>query len=50
MGGSAKGPCSHAQAMSLYAASVRWMPSQFTTLDGSSHDVAPGKPHAAMGL
>ena len=51
MGGSADGPRSHASAMSPYAASVTWMPSQFTAADGSAHAVAaPGRPHPAATL
>jgi hypothetical protein len=50
MGGCANGPRSHPPAMPLYAASVRWMPSQFTALDGSAHAAAPGSPHAAVAL
>ena len=51
IGGSADGPHSHASAMSPYAASVRWVPSQFTAADGSAHAVAaPGRPHSAATL
>jgi len=50
IGGSANGPCSHVPAMFLYAASVRWMPSQLTAVAGSAHAVAGGKPQNAAGL
>lgn len=39
-----------ALAMSLFAASVKWIPSHEMDLDGSAHAVDPGKPQNVVKL
>lgn len=47
-GGFAKGPSTSPFAICLYAASVRWGPSQFIYLEGSEQTVVLGPPQHAF--
>jgi hypothetical protein len=47
--GCANGPSTSPFAISLYAASVKWNPSQFMDLEGSEQTVVLGLPHPNLG-